>query len=43
VRRRPHRTWLAGRAAARRAARRYSWERVADSYAELLAVLAGRR
>jgi glycosyltransferase involved in cell wall biosynthesis len=43
VRRRPHRTWLAGRAAARRAARRYSWERVADRYAELLDALAGRR
>jgi glycosyltransferase involved in cell wall biosynthesis len=40
VRRRPHRTRLAGRAAARRAARRYSWERVADQYAELLGSLA---
>ncbi len=43
VRRRPHRTWLAGRAAARRASRRYSWERVADQYAELLQALAARR
>jgi glycosyltransferase involved in cell wall biosynthesis len=40
VRRRPRRAWLAGRAAARRAARRYSWERVADQYAELLRALA---
>jgi glycosyltransferase involved in cell wall biosynthesis len=43
VRRRPRRAWLAGRVAARRAARRYSWERVADQYAELLAALAARR
>jgi glycosyltransferase involved in cell wall biosynthesis len=39
VRRRPRRAWLAGLVAARRAARRYSWERVADQYAELLAAL----
>jgi glycosyltransferase involved in cell wall biosynthesis len=42
VRRRPHRAWLAGRVAARRASRRYSWERVADQYAELLRALAAR-
>ena len=42
VRRHPRRAWLAGRAAARRAARRYSWERVADRYAELLGSLADR-
>ncbi len=43
VRRRPLRAWQAGLVAARRAARRYSWERVADQYAELLAALADRR
>ena len=44
VLRRPRRARLAGRAAARRAARRYSWERVADQYAGLLRALAeGRR
>ncbi|HVT60167.1 MAG TPA: DUF1972 domain-containing protein [Thermoanaerobaculia bacterium] len=42
VRRRPERSRDAGRAAARRAARLYSWERIAAQYAELLAVLAGR-
>jgi glycosyltransferase involved in cell wall biosynthesis len=42
VRRRPRRARLAGLAAARRAARRYSWERIADRYAELLAGLAAR-
>jgi glycosyltransferase involved in cell wall biosynthesis len=42
VRRRPRRAWLAGRVAARRAGRRYSWERVADQYAELLRALAAR-
>jgi len=42
VRRRPRRAWLAGRVAARRASRRYSWERVADQYAELLRALAAR-
>jgi glycosyltransferase involved in cell wall biosynthesis len=41
VRRRPRRAWLAGLVAARRAARRYSWEGVADQYAELLAALIG--
>ena len=35
VRHRPRRAWLAGRVAARRAARRYSWEQVADRYAAL--------
>lgn len=43
VRRRPLRAWRSGLAAARRAARRYSWERVADQYAELLTALADRR
>ncbi len=43
VRRRPRRARLAGQAAARRAARLYSWERVADRYAELLAALAAGR
>jgi glycosyltransferase involved in cell wall biosynthesis len=43
VRRRPTRAWLAGRVAARRAARRYSWERVADQYAELFVALAAGR
>lgn len=42
VLRRPARAWLAGRVAARRAARLYSWERVADQYAELLTALAAR-
>jgi hypothetical protein len=42
VRRRPRRTRLAGRAAARRAGRRYSWEGVADQYAALLRALAAR-
>lgn len=43
VRRRPRRAWLAGQVAARRTARLYSWERVADRYAELLRSLAGRQ
>jgi glycosyltransferase involved in cell wall biosynthesis len=43
VRRRPRRARLAGLAAARRACRRYSWERVADQYAALLAKLAAGR
>jgi glycosyltransferase involved in cell wall biosynthesis len=43
VRRRPRRAWLAGRVAARRASRLYSWERVADRYAELLAAVAAAR
>lgn len=43
VRRRPLRAWQAGQVAARRAARRYSWERVADQYAELLSALAAGR
>jgi glycosyltransferase involved in cell wall biosynthesis len=42
VRGRPERARARGRAAARRAALLFSWERVADRYAALLARLAGR-
>jgi glycosyltransferase involved in cell wall biosynthesis len=42
VRRRPGASRAAGLAAARRAARLYTWERVASQYAGLLAGLAGR-
>ncbi len=43
IRSRPTRAWRAGRVAARRAARRYSWGQVADHYAALLASLIARR
>ena len=43
VRRHPEKARARGRAAARRAARLFSWERVADRYAALLAGLAGGR
>ncbi|HEY0512312.1 MAG TPA: DUF1972 domain-containing protein [Thermoanaerobaculia bacterium] len=42
VRRNPEKARARGRAAARRAALLFSWERVADRYAALLARLAGR-
>jgi glycosyltransferase involved in cell wall biosynthesis len=42
VRQNPRRSRARGRAAARRAALLFSWERVADRYAALLARLAGR-
>jgi glycosyltransferase involved in cell wall biosynthesis len=43
VRRDPDAARAQGAAAAARARERYSWEQVADQYAELLAELAGRR